>query len=413
MDLAWNDKHDQSKESERISDLHSYGILDTDPEITFDQLTYIAAKACDAPISLISFIDAERQWFKSTYGLDIHEIPKHVSACNETITRDDIYEIQDAADSKCPYGEFMLEQGFRYYAGVPITSKQGHHMGSLCVIDYIPREIDQDQIHILKVISSQIVDLMELRREYAKNLQELQRVGEDSYNKVGHLQDIAHKASIKSRAELSAGLIYRLRPLAISMLKASDRSREKFNSHKALNIELEVIRQSSEKTLAILNSLERFLTAEKEKWMKPMELSQVIQGVLNHLEYKLNRFNISLVHDLELEVMSIGNVSQISEAIFAVINNAIEAVKDLEKKEIKIELKEKDHTAFICVSDSGKGVPDSIKSFIFQPFFTTKNEEHLGVGLSLAQGLIQKHSGNIKLARSFNPTIFSITLPTP
>lgn len=410
MDLTWNDP---DNESERIQDLQSFNILDSDPEVSFDQLTFLAAKACETPISLLSFIDTERQWFKSTYGLNIQEIPRHVSACNETIRNDGIYEIKDAKTNSCPYSEYMLKNGFRYYAGVPIRSKKGHNLGSLCVVDLVPRELTLEQIHILKVISSQVVDLMELRREYSKNLQELQHIGEVSFKRQGHLQDIAHKASIRAMAELSTGLIYRIRPLALSVSKSSDRIKNENYDEEDKEIELNLVKQSSENILSILSSLERFISAEKEKWMKPLDLSEVIKSVVNHLEYKTKNFDIDLKIDVNHGLMCIGNISQISEAIFAVLNNAIEAVKDLKSRKIDVSLSEENHQAIIIVSDFGKGISESIKPFIFQPFFTTKKENNLGVGLSLAQALIQRHSGDIELVKSYNPTTFKISIPTP
>lgn len=405
MDLTWQDN-----ESERIRDLKSYGILDTDPEVTFDQLTYLAAQACSTPISLLSFIDTERQWFKSTYGIELHEIPRHISACNATIRQDGIYEIKDAALDDCPYGKYMLDHGFHYYAGVPVRSKHGHNVGSLCVIDYKPRTLSREQGHVLKVISQQVVDLMELRLEYENNLKELKHIGEVSFRREGHLQDVAHKAGMRAMAELSAGLIYRLRPMAVAIQNATHRIELTDENHK---VDLKVIFDSSSRITSILESLEKFIAAEREKWMKPLELNSVIESVLNHLEYKIKQFDIQLEVNLERDIRCIGNISQITEAVFAVVNNAIEAVQTIKERKIKIELKEEDHCAQIYVSDSGKGVLESIRPFIFQPLFTTKNSRSLGVGLSLAQGLIQRHSGDIELVKPYGPTIFKIKIPVP
>lgn len=405
MDLTQNDN-----EAERISDLKSYGILDTDPEVTFDQLTFLAAQACSTPISLLSFIDTDRQWFKSTYGIELHEIPRHISACNATIRQDGIYEIQDAARNDCPYSQYMLDHGYRYYAGVPVRSKYGHNVGSLCVIDYKPRSLSREQGHVLKVISQQVVDLMELRLEYENNLKELKHIGEVSFRREGHLQDVAHKAGMRAMAELSAGLIYRLRPMAAAIQIATRRIEETDENH---NMDLKLIYDSSFRITSILESLEKFIAAEREKWMKPLELNTVIESVLNHLEYKFKHFDIKLEVNLERDIRCIGNISQITEAVFAVVNNAIEAVEDLKDRKIKVELKEEDHCAQIYVSDSGRGVPESIRPFIFQPLFTTKKSMSLGVGLSLAQGLIQRHSGDIELVRPYGPTIFKIKIPVP
>ncbi|MFP5387367.1 MAG: ATP-binding protein [Bacteriovoracia bacterium] len=408
MDLTSFD----NDEFERLRDLKSYGILDTGPEKSYDQLTFLAAHVCKAPISLLSFIDSERQWFKSTYGLEIHELPLHLTACNTTINQHGVYEIPDSEKGNCPYSEYMSKHGFRFYAGVPVVSKHGHNMGSLCVLDYRPRKLSSDEHKALKYISQQVTDILEIRKRYRENLIKLKELGEASYENQGRMQEIAHRASMRAIAEMSAGLIYRLRPLSLSVSRASARIRNNPTDDE-IQAELQIIEDASKTTALILDRLEHFVTAEQEKWMKPVEVNEVLNGTLGHLEYKFKDSHIHLKLSLEPDLRTIGNYSQLAESFFAVINNAIEAVQEVKERKIEVELKKDNHCAVLLVKDSGMGVPQDVEPFIFQPFFTTKHKQNLGMGLSLARALIQRHKGNITLEKNYNPTTFRISIPAP
>lgn len=398
-------------EGERLRDLKSYGILDTGHEKIFDQLTFIAAHICNTPIALLSFIDSDRQWFKSHYGIKVEELPRHITACNTTITQNGIYEIQDSENGNCIYSEYMKSEGFRYYAGVPVVSKNGYNMGSLCVIDYKPRIMPPDDLKALKFISEQITEILEIRKRYRETLEKLNEIGSISYEKHGRIQDIAHGASMRSVAELSAGLIFRLRPLSLTVAKAIERMRD-HPAENEVELQLQIIDESAKSIGLIMDRLEKFVSAEKEKWMKPLDVNEPVSSVLNHLEYKIKENAIKLEVSLQPDLWTIGNYSQLAEAVYAVVNNAIEAVANIQERNIEVILKEEKHFAVILVKDSGMGVAENIRPFIFQPFFTTK-EFGLGMGLSLAQALLQRHKGDVKLIKNYNLTTFKIEIPLP
>lgn len=395
--------HSTSNENKRLHDLDAYEIMDTPPELSFDQFTYMASSLCQTPIALLSFIDDERQWFKSTYGLEIHELPKHISACNQTIKQSEAFIIEDSHNMDCEFSSFMKSEGLRFYAGVPITSHEGHQMGALCVIDYRPRTISDDQIKGLEVLSKQIVEILDIRKKYVDTLNYLKEANENSYEKDKLAQDVAHRAAMKAMAELSSGLSYRIKPLILSLNKDWKGDLETFQK---------TVRKNNKIILETLESLEKFVDAEKEKAMKPVNLGEIINGVIKHSEWKLTKFGVKLTSNIEEDVILVANSSQISQVFFSVLENAIEAQIHGEKK-IHVQMSSKDHVATIRVSDFGEGVVEENRSFIFLPFFTTKTADHLGIGLSLAQALIQRHSGEIHLVSNHHPTIFEIKLPVP
>ncbi|MDP1707833.1 MAG: EAL domain-containing protein [Gammaproteobacteria bacterium] len=138
-------------ESARLSTLHALSILDTPPEARFDRITRFATRLFDVPIALISLVDAERQWFKSCQGLAVSETPRGISFCGHTILGDHAMVVPDARlDER--FADNPLVTGaphIRFYAGFPISAPNGSRLGTLCLIDYRPRHLDQEQLNTL------------------------------------------------------------------------------------------------------------------------------------------------------------------------------------------------------------------------------------------------------------------------
>lgn len=405
--------HRESSDEERVDDLAKYSIMDSSPEMSFDQFTYLASKICRTPIALLSFIDKDRQWFKSSIGIHLEQIPRYLSACNKTLQEGGgFHEIKDAFVDPTVYADYMKKSGFRFYAGVPITSSEGFHLGSLCVIDIKPRSLNREQKQALKVISEQISGVLEIRKGYRENLQKLKEINDASFKSDIQMQEISYRASTRAMAELSAGLSYRIRTHVYTIKNVIKRA-QKIILPPEIEAEVEVVKNSSENIEAILNSLEKFISAEKEKWMRALDLGELIRKVVDHLEYKTKAYQVNLSVSIETELRCVGNYTQLIEVIYAVVVNAIEAVEHMKEKRVEVVLREDDHFGIIEVSDSGRGVSETVKPFIFQPFFSTKGSYSIGTGLSLAQSLIHRHGGEIKLEKPYGPTTFSIRIPVP
>jgi diguanylate cyclase (GGDEF)-like protein len=130
-------------ESARVAQLRSLQVLDTLPEERFDRLTRLAKRMFDVPIALVSLVDVNRQWFKSRQGLDATETPRDISFCSHAILNDDIFEIPDARDD----GRFSDNPlvtgnpGIRFYAGCPLSVGKGMRVGTLCLVDTVPRQL--------------------------------------------------------------------------------------------------------------------------------------------------------------------------------------------------------------------------------------------------------------------------------
>ncbi|MGK7754833.1 MULTISPECIES: histidine kinase dimerization/phosphoacceptor domain -containing protein [unclassified Roseovarius] len=153
-------------QQDRLSALRDFEILDTDPEQEFDEIVKLAAAACGTAISVVNFIDAERQWFKAETGLGVRETPLATSICAHVILEEEFAEIQDTlADPRMQDNPLCCgEPGLRFYAGALLTTQEGLPLGTLCVLDYEPRELTPLQRDTLRVLARQVMTMLEMRK---------------------------------------------------------------------------------------------------------------------------------------------------------------------------------------------------------------------------------------------------------
>ncbi len=174
-------------ETARLTALRRYDILDTAIEQGFEDLTQLAAFICGTPISTVTFIDEHRQWFKSHHGLDDHETPRDQAFCAHAILQRDLFIVPDATlDARFSGNPLVTSNpNIRFYAGAPLVTPDGFGLGTLCVIDRVPRSLTEDQQEALRALSRRTMAQLELRKAlgdlYAayRQLESLARAKED------------------------------------------------------------------------------------------------------------------------------------------------------------------------------------------------------------------------------------------
>ena len=152
-------------EKDRLDALHRLELLDTPAEEAFDRVTRLAKSVLQVPIVLVSLVDENRQWFKSKQGLDASETPRDIAFCDHTIRKSEPMVVENATlDSRFASNPLVTgDPGIRFYAGVPLRTRDGYNIGTLCAIDVKPRTIDRQQIAVLEDLARLVVDEMELR----------------------------------------------------------------------------------------------------------------------------------------------------------------------------------------------------------------------------------------------------------
>lgn len=152
-------------EAARVAALNRYAILDTEPEQSFDDLVTIAAHVCQVPIAMLSLVDDHRQWFKSKMGVQVTETPRDVSICAHAIQQGDLFIVPDTMqDPRFRENPLVVQEPhIRFYAGTPLINEDGFALGTLCVVDREPRELDNEQKNALAALGRLALRQMELR----------------------------------------------------------------------------------------------------------------------------------------------------------------------------------------------------------------------------------------------------------
>lgn len=197
-----------ANEEARLSALRGANLLDTLPEKMFDDVVKVASAVCGTPIALVSLVDSERQWFKAVQGLDAKQTPREQAFCAHAILEPGKTMVVPDATADARFVDNPLVTGgpnIRLYAGAPVVTHSGHPVGTVCVIDTVPRELTAEQIECLEALSRQVSNLIEFRRlsRSAIDSAQLQLLAKSDRLRTVQAQNDSLKARV---AELEAAL---------------------------------------------------------------------------------------------------------------------------------------------------------------------------------------------------------------
>jgi class 3 adenylate cyclase len=207
-------------DAERVSALREYQVLDSEPEIAYDEITEILAQICDCPVATIGLMDEAQEFYKSKVGFaqDVCWAPREMNICSHTVCGTDIMHIPDlAADDRfADYPGVCGNPHYRFYCGMPLVNRDGYVLGNICVVDFEPRELSFEQTETMRRLARQVMSQLELRRSLAERDQALEELE-------------AARSEMEEQKAKSDKLLLNILPAAIAEeLKESNRVAAKY-----------------------------------------------------------------------------------------------------------------------------------------------------------------------------------------
>ena len=382
------------EEQRRLANLQSYNILDTEAEPEFDEIAELASNITGLPITLITLVDKQRQWFKSKVGLDADETAREISFCQYTIKQDSFYEVTDATkDEKFRDNPLVTDDpNIRYYLGYPIESAEGYNLGSLCVIDHKPNDLNQEQKRALEILGHQVSNLLRLRKQKQQLKVERDRANENARAKMAFLSTMSHEI----RTPLNSIINF-------SHLLANERLSANAKQF------VKNLRFASENLLSLLNDILDFNKLEANKIelnSVTFNLRELLENIRQSFSFKAkeNQNEITLDWDPELPEVFQGDNHRLAQILNNLVSNATKFTENgeitlrarlLEKTNKKARLR-------LSVVDNGIGIPKNKQKSIFKKFTqasksTSSKYGGTGLGLNISQRLVKLFKSELKL----------------
>ncbi|WP_299455778.1 GAF domain-containing sensor histidine kinase [uncultured Microscilla sp.] len=373
-------------EKERLENLLSYHILDTFPEEDYDAITTIAAQICGTSISLISLIDDKRQWFKSRYGLAVPETPKAYAFCAHAINTPDAPMIINDSRKDPRFYDNPLVTGAPYvifYAGIPLNTKEGFPLGTLCVIDEQPKELSEKQLKALQALSRQVISLLELRKSKRELEDTNQRLAEANENLNKFVHVVAH--DLKTPLNNIT--------MIVDMLLTGQNMTGKQARY------TQMIGKATGNLRHIIDRLLEYYKSDEIGKAKKVNLvlSELIDNLrsLLSMEAEINIQLHTVIHQLNT------NQAVVEQVLLNLVTNAVK-YNDKEVVEISITVTEDPAVYVFQVKDNGVGIAPEYQEKIFEIFTTVSRQDRFGaqgsgIGLATVQKLVSSQGGVVNV----------------
>jgi len=389
----------------RLAALREYGVLDTPPEPAFDRITELAAELFDAPIALVSLVDAERQWFKSTVGLETAETPREHAFCDHTIRTDEVMVVPDAqADGRFRDNPLVVgEPGIRFYAGAPLTTPGGHRLGSLCIIDRRPRVLDDVGRRRLAFLANIVVGEMNLRLA----------------NQQLALARRQAEAAAEARTEFLANMSHELRTPLTSIIGFSGILGASADLGERERHFVQRIDAAGQALLAIVNDVLDLARLDSDQADdQPVDLAdvrQIAEAAVGIVEPQACAKGLALRLEAPERLPPVRLVpARLRQVLLNLLGNA---VKFTDAGQVTLSIEPERDRLRLRVADTGPGIPADRLEQIFQRFIqvdavAAKRYGGLGLGLAISHRLAQRMGGELTVESEVGRgSVFTLSLP--
>lgn len=376
-------------EKERLRNLKEYEILDSLPEDDFDNIAALAAYICKTPISLITLIDENRQWFKSAYGITAFETPRDVAFCAHAINDpNSVLLVPDSrVDDRFHDNPHVTgDPHVIFYAGMPLVSQQGFALGTLCVIDSKPHNLSEDQVFALTILSRQTSNLFALRKQ--KKL--LEQATKRLERKNTELERFAYVAAHDLKSPLFA--ITGLTSIITEEYAAG-------LNPEVLNF-VQLISNSAEMLTNLISGI--LEDSKSESYLALQETEFKLDELFSELNALLNPRNEYTLSFPNTRSTLSTNKTALTQILINLISNSIKYC-DKEKVVIHIGFSENEDFYSFSVTDNGPGIKKDYHERIFNIFDVETHKDRFGkrgngIGLSTVKKLVEGLGGEISVS---------------
>lgn len=403
-------------EAARLAELRDYDILDTATEKSFDDIVALASMICQVPIALVSLVDEHRQWFKARHGVELAETPRDISFCGHAILGADVMEVPDSRqDERFMDNPFVEgDQGVRFYAGAPLVTARGYHLGTLCVIDHQPRQLTPEQTSALQALARQVIHLFELRRLASDLKQKISKLEESEKNLSLERAKALQAAKLASLGEMSAGIAHEINsPLAVisGVLQALPKY---LSEPERLRSKAELGMKAVERISTIVTGLRKFSRSSAQQPHQLVPLGRVVQEAIVLVGAKAHLLRVPIHWEVPPDAVIRCNEIEMEQVMVNLLRNSLYAVRHQDERWVRVQAEVRGERVVLRIRDAGRGLLPEVRSRLFQPFFTTKPPgEGTGLGLSIIKGILEDHGAMIRLVEDDGHTCFEISFALP
>jgi signal transduction histidine kinase len=388
-----------AREGQRVASVRALRLLNTSPEDRFDRITRTARDLLDVPIAMITLVEVDRQWTKSAAGFAPREVPRNQSFCSSALAAGKFLEVFDATlDERFAHFPTVLgEPSIRFYAGQPVAAPSGYLVGTLCVVDRVPRRLDSRQRRALRDLAAW-VELEYAVPRHSQWERDAERARRDFVSVVGH-ELRTPLTSIRGSLELiESGRFGELSPMVSKLVGIAAK-----NTGRMVRLAEDVV------------DLHLMQRGKLRLRLAAVALPEVVEQAVLAVRDVAARASVRVEVACDDPAPLRGDADRLVQVVTNLLVNAVKVSP--RGGTVTVHCRTDGAWAECSVRDDGPGIPQGQLDEIFEPFvqFDVPGEQRTGgagLGLAIARGIVHAHGGHLSARPAEGSgSIFEVSLP--